>query len=91
MFFLTCDAPSSLASGLTIVYGIVDMSASFSDPSLLMARKEFVSARLAVDCKSAILLMFDVIFFMCATASPKFSSCFGHVPWLLALIADWTT
>ena len=85
------DLFSSLLSGLSdfsshcfdlSVSGSFGLSADFSElasfsGSSLMVRREFVSAKLAVDYKFVILLMLDVIFFILATASLKDLSCFA--------------
>ena len=64
---------------------------SFSASSPSVARRELVSARLALSYAFLILLMFDVISFMCSTASSKDLSCFGQVPCFFEWVADWTT
>ena len=55
---------------------------SFSGSSVLAARRELVSARFALNCTFVILLMFDVISFICSTASSKALSCLVQVPCL---------
>ena len=61
---------------------------SFSVSSPSVARRELVSARLALSYAFVILLMFYVISLMCSTASSKDPSCCGQVPCFFEWIAD---